>query len=267
MSNTKTPVNSFKKENEYYKLVTHTGRPKRYATPEDLWEAAIGYFTWCSTTPVITYRHRHGKFITIFKNREMSLKELHKWLGICNLNYYKKLPLFTRKVHRIQNVIAQYNYVHAAVGLLKGRSVGHALRKEHYSLHTQNNPVRHVKPSAPLEISITIGGRNSCVTSPSPLERAGVRPHATPIKNTSVPPKAPLKKIRIDTRKVRILKQKLFLTKILLVKEMSFQFSSAGRRRFGLSRPEKYPVDTRKVRISPENFYSKDIFHPPEIIV
>ena len=162
MSNINTPVNPFKKGNQYHKLATHTGRPKRYTTPDELWKAATDYFTWCTTTPVIVYRSRRGKLVPVFKNREMSLKDLYKWLGICNLCYYKKLPDFTRKVGRIHNVINWYNYVQAAAGFIKGRSVGHALRKEHHS----DTPKKACVDTRKVRIT----KQKIYITLPSPLE-------------------------------------------------------------------------------------------------
>ena len=218
MSNTNTPLNPFEKGNQYYKLATHTGRPKRYATPDDLWEAATGYFTWCTTTPVIIYRPGRGKLVPVLKNREMSLKDLYKWLGICNLYYYKKLPDFTRKVHRIHNAIDHYNFIHAAAGLIKGRSVGHALRNERFCLPSINDP-------------------DTCVTPPAPSENVGVRPPATSIKNT-IP--SLLKKTRIDTKKVRFSKRNLYITS-------PSSFERAGERSHTIP-IKKVLIDMRKVR-------------------
>lgn len=256
MSNRNVPVNPFKKGNQYYKTAAHTGRPKRYATPEDLWEAAIGYFTWCSTTPVITYRSRRGKIVTVLKNREMSLKELHKWLGICNLNYYKKLPLFTLKVHRIQNVVAHYNYVHAAAGVIKGRSVGHALRKEHPDLYTQKSRNTYVRSSSSSYYSA------SCQT------RVGSALHVARIKN---------EKACVDTRKVRI--EKFPFAAIAPLRKNYLYKSVKGNnnkyRKFlnSVNSDSDKFINTRKKivilrpsknRIANPDSYSKEIFHPPK---
>lgn len=39
------------KGNEYWKMAVNPGRNRIFATPADLWEAAIKYFNWCSSNP------------------------------------------------------------------------------------------------------------------------------------------------------------------------------------------------------------------------
>ena len=227
MSNTNTRTNPFEKGNQYHKLATHTGRPKRYNTPEELWKAATDYFTWSSTTPVITYRPRRGKLVTVLKNREMSLKELYKWLGICNLYYYKKLPDFTRKVHRIHNVVSHYNFVHAAAGLIKGRSVGHTLRK----------PYESNKKLVPKPVAAD-----------------------STIKNVTATLIDPLKKTYVDTRKVRIIKRVRHRISCL-----SSNHINPGSDKKPPINTGKSIVILRhsKNRIPLPSYYTKDVFHLP----
>ena len=238
MPNTNTPINPFKKGNQYHKLATHTGRPKRYTTPEDLWEAGNAYFTWCATTPVVIHRPRRGKLVPVFKNREMSLKHLHEWLGVCNLYHYRTLPAFTYTVYRIYNIVAWYNFVHGAAGLIKGRSVGHTLRKKTNS-YPANHPDRRIIQNKEEKEKPAVDTRKVRIIT----------------QINKIPQnKEENEKTRIDTRKVRIRKQKLFSTPMPLTKEKRYTHSSSPLKRYSakIRKLKKHPVDARKVRIPPK---------------
>ena len=109
------------------------GRPKIFSSPQELWNKACLFFSYCQDNPIPKLVSRRGKLFTIYKIREMPFKDLYAWLGVYDLRYYKKQQGFSAVVSRIQNVVYEYNFIYAAAGMLRGRSVGHVVRKSRKS--------------------------------------------------------------------------------------------------------------------------------------
>ena len=119
MSNLNTPVNAFPIGNQLYKLSQRTGRPKKFTTPDDLWNAAVNYFDWVVENPLVEYKV-HGtppRIVSLNKMRPMTLQGLCLHLGICNLRYYQRNADYSRIVSRIYSTIYVYNLEGAMVGL------------------------------------------------------------------------------------------------------------------------------------------------------
>ncbi len=120
MSNTNTPVNKFPVGNQFYKLASFTGRPKLFATPDDLLTAAFDYFDYCENNPVIKYGI-YGcppRMVGVKKMRAMSLQGLCAHIGLCHLRRYKQNAEFVPVIAYIQNVIFSWNIEGAAAGVL-----------------------------------------------------------------------------------------------------------------------------------------------------
>ena len=129
MANHNRPTNAFPKGNQLYKNVIAIGRKKKYTTPEALWQAAHDYFDYCIDNPLPYWECKRDKIVKVYKIQPMSFAGLCLYTGICNLEYYKKLPLFSETVERINMVIYIHNFTAAAVGLLNGSMIGQTLRQ------------------------------------------------------------------------------------------------------------------------------------------
>jgi hypothetical protein len=129
MSNHNTPVNSFPKGNQHYKLASFAGRPKLFDTPVDLWLAACDYFNWCVNNPLPSegVYGRNAKIIIVPKMRAMSMQALSIHIGVCNLKYYNKQAEFSPIVQYIKTVIYAYNFEGAAAGLLNACIIARTL--------------------------------------------------------------------------------------------------------------------------------------------
>lgn len=127
MSNPNPPVNKFQVGNQLYKLASYTGRPKLFATPDDLWAAACGYFDWCVDNPVMVQKLCGAKIISIPKMRGMSLQGLSVHIGVCNLRHYKKKAEFSHVVACIYNVIFTHNFIGAVTGQLNPNLIARTL--------------------------------------------------------------------------------------------------------------------------------------------
>ena len=129
MPNPNTPVNAFAAGNQLYKLARYnTGRPKLFASPEDLLDAAFGYFEWVNNNPVIAEEVIGGKTFPLRKMRAMSVQGLSVYLGICNLRRYKKHADFAQVMELINSGIYAHNIEGAAAGLLKPNIIARFLR-------------------------------------------------------------------------------------------------------------------------------------------
>jgi len=131
MSNTNAPFNPFEKGNQFYKMVTDPGRPKKFVTPTELWAAAVSYFEYVVANPIPYQVYtRYGKLRTKYKVQAMSVRGLCLYIDMCNLKYYKTLPEFDAVVDRIESVIYVHNFNNAAASLLKCRIIASTLFPE-----------------------------------------------------------------------------------------------------------------------------------------
>jgi DNA-packaging protein gp3 len=153
-----------------------TGRPKRFSSPEELWDKACLFFSYCQENPIPKQFFRRGKLVTIYKVREMPFKDLYTWLGVYDLRYYKKQPDFFDVVIRIEYVVYQYNFIYAAAGLLRGRSVGHVVRKSLRNQSTRENNSKFCQ---------FINSKNSGSDNPIELEKVPLAPFPSIKENDS----------------------------------------------------------------------------------
>lgn len=84
--------------NDFWKQVKNpTGRPAAFATPGDLWDIAIKYFTWVSANPLYESKlyGGDGKIAKLPKMRAMTEKAFCLWCGISEQTFrnYKKEPI------------------------------------------------------------------------------------------------------------------------------------------------------------------------------
>jgi len=127
MANHNPPSNPFKKDNTHSQFITATGRPKIFENPQQLWLAACTYFTYCTDTLVHVWVFDRGRLVSEYKVQAMSARGLCLFLGISknSLSVYKKDPVFTDTVNRINDVMFVHNFKHAAIGLLHGKIIAY----------------------------------------------------------------------------------------------------------------------------------------------
>jgi len=127
MANHNPPSNPFKKDNKNSQFITATGRPKIFENPQQLWLAACTYFTYSTDTPVHCWVFDRGRLVSEYKVQAMSARGLCLFLGVNKktLSVYKKDPVFTDTVNRINDVMFVHNFKHAAIGLLHGKIIAY----------------------------------------------------------------------------------------------------------------------------------------------
>jgi len=111
--------------NKFWLLRSTHGRAPIFATPQDLWEAAVGYFEWVDQNPLLEDRVFSTKddgvvHEPVAKMRAMTLDGLLLFIDIsmqawCN---YKKRKDYTRTCETIDGVIRSQKFSGAAAGLL-----------------------------------------------------------------------------------------------------------------------------------------------------
>lgn len=127
MPNHNIPANAFKAGNQLYKCAAYTGRPKLFATPDALLNAACDYFDWVEHNPVIAQVFRGGEYYPVRKMRAMSLQGLSVHAGVCNLRRYNKHPDFAHVIDYIKTFIFAHNFAGVAAGLLKPNIIARSL--------------------------------------------------------------------------------------------------------------------------------------------
>lgn len=105
--------------NEYWKLRKSHGRPRKYETPEELWEAACAYFEWATKTPIMKTEISAGKKIETKRARPFLKKALCVHLGISlpTFEKYKESEDLSEIAETIDEVIWVQKFEGAAVGI------------------------------------------------------------------------------------------------------------------------------------------------------
>lgn len=107
------------KGNKYYLMAKNAGRPRIYATPDELWKDALDYFAWCDENPIYTIEY-YGKDAIKCKvphQRPYTWTGLYIWCDVCDLKLYWKRDEFISILTCIENCIYTQKFEGAAVGI------------------------------------------------------------------------------------------------------------------------------------------------------
>lgn len=111
--------------NKFWLLRSTHGRAPIFATPQDLWEAAVEYFEWAEQNPLLEDRVFSTKDEGVFhepiaKMRAMTLDGLQLFLDIGNKTWfdYVHRPDYKSTCETIEKVIRSQKFSGAAAGLL-----------------------------------------------------------------------------------------------------------------------------------------------------
>lgn len=139
--------------NEFWKIRSKHGRDKLFATPELLLEAAVEYFQWCDSHPLIEidFKGKDATQVEIPKMRAYTLHGLCIYLGV-NTNYFKDFRASAREksdflskdfsavIAHIEETIYEQKFTGAAAGFLNpniiARDLGLAEKTESKIDHT-----------------------------------------------------------------------------------------------------------------------------------
>lgn len=116
------------------------GRPRKFNSPGDLWEAAVGYFEWCTEHPLVEDKvmvvDKSAQHQNVFKMRAMTLTGLQLHIGVtpqCFLDYEAREEFF-EVVNAIRGVVRTQKFEGAAAGMLNpniiARDLGLADKQE-----------------------------------------------------------------------------------------------------------------------------------------
>lgn len=111
--------------NKFWLLRSTHGRAPIFATPQDLWEAAVEYFEWAEQNPLLEDRVFSTKddgvvHAPVAKMRAMTLDGLQLFLDISMSAWvrYKERPEYASTCETIDRVIRSQKFSGAAAGLL-----------------------------------------------------------------------------------------------------------------------------------------------------
>lgn len=116
--------------NQFWKLAENAGRPRLFASPDELWDKAVEYFQWCDENPLISYEW-NGKDpvkCDIEKMRAYTWSGLEYYLNIDSLREYKTTyKEFSHVISRIEKVLYTQKFEGAAAGLLNANIIARDL--------------------------------------------------------------------------------------------------------------------------------------------
>lgn len=100
------------------------GRPVKFETPDDLWDACCEYFQWCDENPLFeTKAFAYQGVVTqdiIPKMRAMTLSGMQFFIGLSKQGWheYKSKPEFSDLCNEIETVVYNQKFAGAAADLL-----------------------------------------------------------------------------------------------------------------------------------------------------
>lgn len=121
------------KGNQFWKLADPEclGRPPMFETQSELWEKAKLYFQECDENPMqkdeVTTTEKGSYYKTINYKIPYTWEGLYVFLGVSNLDRYKKLEEFIGVTTHIDNVIRNQKYSGAAAGLFNANIIARDL--------------------------------------------------------------------------------------------------------------------------------------------
>lgn len=123
----------FVKGNKFWLNRSSHGRNPTFASPDDLWNAAVEYFTWVDENPLwedklVVYQGL-ATHEPVAKMRAMTIHGLCLYLDISNSSFfdYANKPDFLDVVKKIQQVIRDQKFIGAAADLLNANIIARDL--------------------------------------------------------------------------------------------------------------------------------------------
>lgn len=132
------------KGNQFWKLADPEclGRPCIFDSPETLWKQAKEYFQECDENPLLRTEVTttdKGVFDKVYSHKiPYTWEGLYVFLGIENLDRYKKKEDFVGILSHIGNIIRNQKYVGAATGIFNANIIARDLGLRDHSDHTTN---------------------------------------------------------------------------------------------------------------------------------
>ena len=121
------------KGNRFWEARSSHGRKPIFATPEDLWDASVEYFTWVDDNPLyedkITSYQGTNKHEPVARMQAMTLDGLTIFLGISTQTWYDytKREGFIEVTRDIEKVIRTQKFTGAAADLLNANIIARDL--------------------------------------------------------------------------------------------------------------------------------------------
>ena len=128
------------------KRLYHRGPPKKYSTPEKLWDACVAYFEWAEDNPLTEEKifsfqgETHTGSIT--KMRAMTLRELCLYINIDPKTWasYRTCKDVLPITKRVEDIIYTQKFTGAAADLLNPNIIARELGLKDANIHEISGP-------------------------------------------------------------------------------------------------------------------------------
>lgn len=123
----------FAQGNSLWKLAENAGKPRLFATPEDLWKAAVKYFQWAEDNPLVEEKifHSQGEITkdTVTHPRTFTLAGFYVHANITEASWYdyKRRPEYSWVIERIQKAMFEQKFSGAASGFFNATIIARDL--------------------------------------------------------------------------------------------------------------------------------------------
>lgn len=124
-----------------------------FASPEDLWSAAVAYFEWCDENPLIEEKFTAAGPVMVDMSRPYTHQGFiaHSGISRSGWNKYRNNPAFAEVVDLIENVMYEQKFAGAACGLMNAslitRDLGLSDKQDVKTDHTSSDG--SMTPKAP----------------------------------------------------------------------------------------------------------------------
>tara|TARA_R110000868_G_C10447213_1_gene725997 strand:+ start:100 stop:573 length:474 start_codon:yes stop_codon:yes gene_type:complete len=142
---------AFSKGNEIWRMVEFPGRPRKYDTPELLWEKCLGYFDWVNDNPFIEHKATQFQGVQVDMHNElqrpMTKEGLTLFVGVhlsTWIEWSKPDHDFSNVVNHVNQIIYDNKFSGATAGFFNSniiaRDLGLADKKDHLSSDASMSP-------------------------------------------------------------------------------------------------------------------------------
>ena len=112
---------AFQKGNKIWQLADpeSVGKPRIFKTPEELWTKTKEYFEYIDENPILKtdFKGKDSEMVKYDLQRPYTWQGLYVFLGVCNLERYKKIDEFVNIFTHIGNIIYNQKFDGATVGI------------------------------------------------------------------------------------------------------------------------------------------------------
>lgn len=119
-----------KNNNELWRHVSNFGRPKAYATPELLWQAAVKYFEYMDNNPDYRSEWKDGKLRQIPVKRPYTIAGLQIFIGV-NDAYIRQQRRYEKAystvIELIEKICREQKFAGAANGFFNANIISRDL--------------------------------------------------------------------------------------------------------------------------------------------